>query len=75
LLPNPANNIATINIKNFERNSVVANIIDVTGNIIREQKLINEVNTIDVSDLSNGTYFVKINSNKNTKTLKLIINH
>ncbi len=75
LIPNPANNLITINFKNTVKDNLVANIIDIAGNLVLEQMLIGEVNRIDVSNLSNGTYFVKINSNKNTKTLKLIINH
>ena len=71
--PNPANENLTINLGKLE--NAVVNIIDVTGSIVKELKLNNAISNVDVSGLSNGTYFVKVISEKNNETLKLIINH
>jgi len=71
--PNPANDFFTLKLSATENTSV--NIIDVTGSIVREFKINSNASNIDVSSLSNGTYFVKVISEKNNETQKLIINH
>jgi Secretion system C-terminal sorting domain len=69
--PNPFTDLITIysNSTNFYTK---ATIIDVTGKIILEFDLINESNTINLSQLSNGIYFCELVSNNKRETIKLI---
>lgn len=68
--PNPANEFVTIESNNVEISSIV--IYDVLGKNVWSQKTLAN-NRIDVSALTNGVYFMKINANRNSITKKLII--
>lgn len=67
--PNPVKNILNLsNTLNIENVAVF--------NLIGQQVLVREVNAnhgqIDMSDLSSGTYFVKMNTANGTKTVKVL---
>ncbi len=69
--PNPATNYFYINtaskITNIE-------IYDISGKKVKSLTL-NESNKIDISELKNGLYFVRITDNKNVSFTKKIIKH
>jgi len=65
--PNPAQNQITIKAENIKINKI--EIFDITGKIVKQLSINNEKLTIDISDLQNGDYFVKIN---NAETIKFI---
>jgi hypothetical protein len=71
--PNPANDNITIKLANAE--AVNVNIFSVSGELIKDVRINNSTTTVDVSDLSNGIYFVKVLSKEINQTTKLIINH
>ncbi|MCB0516998.1 MAG: choice-of-anchor J domain-containing protein [Chitinophagales bacterium] len=79
LLPNPANNVLSINIQLENTHSNVAlDIIDVTGKIVwslpnAQRSAINE--TLDVSNFANGIYFVRLNVDGKTASDKIVVNH
>jgi len=58
IYPNPANDKIQIKLKNLENQEV--EILDVKGGLMFKGKLIEMLSTIDVSKLSNGIYFVKL---------------
>ena len=61
------------NVKNIKLSSYA--LIDNNGRIIKENSLNVDSNiTIDVSDLSNGIYFLKLVSENETLTKKIIKN-
>ena len=73
LYPNPTRDILTIQINQTTRSNVKIEIIDVVGKIILSQdyKDFSKV-AFDVSALSSGIYFAKINSDKKPSTIKFI---
>lgn len=78
LYPNPANDIATVNINLVESAKVAVNVYDVTGKLVstvyNAQMNAGSNNvTIETADLESGIYFTTINSGKFSKTLKLIV--
>jgi len=59
IYPNPANNFIVIENTNAEK----ASILDITGKLIKEINLNNDKTIIDISDLNQGVFFVKIENN------------
>ena len=71
IYPNPANDIVNIaNNSTIEIQSV--NITDINGRIVRT--IANSIASINISDLSAGVYFLKINTAEGIGTTKLIKN-
>jgi hypothetical protein len=69
VFPNPTNSIVTINCNNSIQS---VQLYDVQGRLLQTQ-VINEVQTsINISEKSNGIYFVKINSDKGSKVEKIV---
>jgi hypothetical protein len=74
LFPNPVNNELKISLQNTENTEI--EIIDLQGRILQKQ-IFNIANTelnINVSQLTKGLYFCKINNGKTTKTIKFLKN-
>ncbi len=69
LYPNPANE--TININGISNSNVA--IYDIYGKLIKEYSDMNS-STIDISDMSDGVYFMNISNKDGIKTLKFIKN-
>lgn len=70
LFPNPSTGL--LNINNIEAVSTVE-VYNVIGDKVYSNKLDKGNNAIDLSNLANGSYFVKINSNNGTTTKKVVI--
>jgi hypothetical protein len=68
LYPNPSNTFVHIN--NAPANAVFS-LIDLTGKTVYTTSN----HTIQTSDLSNGIYFIKITSQENSKSIKLVVKH
>jgi hypothetical protein len=76
IFPNPANNKVTL-MANFARNeNVYINLYDLNGASVfqTENRYTGEPLMMDVSLLEAGIYFIKISTNENTTTKKIIIN-
>jgi len=73
IYPNPAKNIVTIYL--LKNNLQSIELIDFTGKIVFNQNTFNNSKnyTIDVSNLANGIYFIKIKSETNAITTKKIM--
>lgn len=67
LYPNPTSNELTID---TEQKISEVSIIDITGKIIMITK--QNTKTINVSDLSNGLYFIKLSTGERTITKKFL---
>jgi hypothetical protein len=48
-------------------------IYDITGKMLLQEKLIGQSNTINASNLSKGTYLIKVFDNKGFAAQKLVI--
>jgi hypothetical protein len=73
LYPNPANDFIGINLGDMEADSY--QLIDIQGRIIISNSLVGKTNdTISLSGLQPGVYFVKVNSGTNSITKKVIKN-
>jgi parallel beta-helix repeat protein len=70
IFPNPVSNEITIVCSNLKINEI--NIFDITGKLIK--KMNQFTNTINVTDLSNGTFFIKLITDKGTITKKFVKN-
>jgi len=67
IYPNPANNF--IIFRNFDSTTENIQIIDITGKLIKQISILENNQSIDISDLKNGIYFVKY-KNTTTKLIK-----
>lgn len=73
LYPNPVNNILNISAKEtIEITSI--NIYNTLGQLVLVIPNATNIKTIDVSNLTSGNYFIKINSDKGTANTKFIKN-
>ena len=71
LYPNPANDFVGVNLGTVEADSY--DLIDLQGRIINSGSLEGKSNeTISLSGLQSGVYFVKINSNSKSVVKKII---
>ena len=70
IFPNPANEFVNISnsVDNFNYQ-----IISINGSIIESEKVEGNKTTIDISEMNNGVYFIKINTNDKIIIKKLII--
>ncbi len=71
LFPNPTSGVLNINTIDATTSVEVYNVI---GEKVYSSKNLNKgLNSLDLSNLSNGSYFVKMNSNNNITTKKVVI--
>jgi len=72
--PNPSADQFTLNVSAFpEQNKL--QIIDLTGNVVFEKDNVLTSETIPCTNLNNGIYFVRLQSNDQVLNKKLVINH
>ncbi len=72
LFPNPTNGLLNINLNN-QTESTNLEIVDSLGRIVHKSTLRSSQNTIDVSYLQSGIFFVRlIDSKNNSQTIKFI---
>ena len=75
IFPNPANDYVKVMMNKSEK-GLVLKITDLLGNEIKTEKVIHpNSNTINVSDLTNGIYFITLSGNEYSHTEKLVIQH
>lgn len=73
LSPNPANTF--LSIKSSQKQSVRLNIMNISGQLVLEKMIVAPVD-LNISQLPNGIYLVKAESEKGiSKTQKLIVHH
>ena len=68
--PNPVNDVLNIDIKNFNKENLNVNIIDVIGKEVLKSDYKNK---LDISFLEKGIYFVSIQQDRKTLGVKKII--
>jgi hypothetical protein len=58
--PNPTNDLLHINITQFTPQNLKCEIYNTTGQLVKTVKQLDFQNTINLSDLANGMYVVKL---------------
>ena len=72
IYPNPANTTVTVMSTAFERSFVIT-ISDARGRIVRQEEIIEASQSINVSELEHGVYFITSTKDNNSLVMKLII--
>ncbi len=73
--PNPASDFINIIFKeNFSNNNIEVAIYNVLGQLVLSNNLITETSKIDIQELSNGIYILKLKIGTNQITKKIIVN-
>jgi len=70
IFPNPTNT-GFVNITSLNSDAMNVQVFDILGKQVKNETLTN--NTLNVSDLNNGIYIVKITQNNTSTTKKLVI--
>jgi len=66
LFPNPASSEINIKFDEITQSEMTLEIVNLNGQVFHFEKLKNNQRTINISNLSNGSYFLKITLEKNT---------
>jgi hypothetical protein len=74
IYPNPANNELLISLSKNCNNSQIL-IMNVLGETIKNISTTNTETKINISEIENGVYFVKVNTNGSSFLQKLVIQH
>lgn len=72
LYPNPANSILTLEIKNYLNANI--EIYNIYGVKVMQQPFSNKIESMDVSNLAKGFYFIKVKNTINEETISFIKN-
>jgi hypothetical protein len=75
LSPNPLTDVSVLSIQNVtDFNSLELEIYDITGKLVKSNKIKSEEYLLNKSNFTSGIYFLKIKSgNKVFDTLKLVV--
>jgi len=71
VFPNPVNDILTLNFSDYNNAGLSVEVFNMLGQKIKTFKILNNTENLDLSDLTNGIYLLKINHNKTTQTIKI----
>ena len=71
--PNPTKGNFNIEIGNTISDEVSLKIVDINGRVVKESKLENGLNTVNISGMASGLYILNMTSGNNTVTHKLIL--
>lgn len=74
LLPNPATSKVKILLSNMQLYSTDVSVMDVSGRLLLNQKLNGAQHEINIQSLPQGTFIIRVKSNGNTYTGKLLKN-
>ena len=73
IYPNPASTHLTLNVGTAFSNDLMLKIYSLDGKLIRNQKLLQSIQTLNVSDLSPGVYLVELKSEAWSEKKRLVI--
>ena len=75
IYPNPASNFIIVNINDFRINQIKAEIYDILGKSVYNENIKPANNRINVSNLNDGIYFLKLSGKDFHTSEKIIISH
>jgi len=73
LFPNPATDQLNIRFNDYQNNVVEMSIIDMTGREVLRGRLMNKDNTIQISNLSKGNYFLRLQTGAESSVQKFVV--
>ena len=73
IYPNPSYNTLTINNKSFGDGIFSVDIVDITGKVLKEWKMLNKIETIPINDLPIGSYLIRFKSEKYNEIKRIIV--
>jgi len=68
--PNPADEILNLDLGSDKYNVLIT---DISGKLIKEINNVSGIRTVDISELSSGTYYVKASNNSEIKSAKVVV--
>lgn len=68
--PNPSNGIFNIVVNK----DYLMEVVDLTGRTITTQNIIQGMNTLNIQNVNSGIYFIRLTSNNDTKTIRIVKN-
>ena len=73
--PNPATDILTLKVENYNKEKLEYRLIDISGKVLEIKRIVANNTEISVTNLLPATYFLKVSDNgKEVKTFKIIKN-
>ncbi len=72
IYPNPTNGLLNVSIINKTSDMNLIEIYDSMGKLVVKENLVNDLSSINVNHLSNGIYFIKIKTDKEFITKRII---
>ncbi|MCF8278027.1 MAG: FG-GAP-like repeat-containing protein [Flavobacteriales bacterium] len=73
LYPNPASNYVTVKVPVEIKGTVSLTLMDVAGNVVRNQSIGSGTSNVDLSTISSGVYLLQLNSNQGIFFRRLIV--
>ena len=73
LYPNPVSNQLNIDFGNYKQEVIKMELIDITGKMLMQKQLLQPGNSINLSDLDAGMYFVRLSNGKTSATHKIMV--
>jgi hypothetical protein len=70
IYPNPTDNILHCELSSFKSNKTLLKIFDISGSLVLQTELKNTYNTIEISKLKSGIYFVEIDKHRQKLIIK-----
>ncbi len=74
IAPNPTNGMININLPGNTKGDLFYKILNATGKKIIDGRFTDTMESLDLSDLQNGMYFINIYSDTHTTTKKVVLN-
>lgn len=71
IYPNPTNDILTIRIPNLVQETTIA-VFSISGELLKQVVTTNQHSELDLSNFSNGVYFISLQTEKSNKSFKII---
>ncbi len=73
LYPNPVSDQLNIQFEKYSNEVIEMEIVDITGKVVKRDRLFNKFNTVDLGSIANGTYFVKLQNGEFSKSFKILV--
>ena len=73
--PNPVSEILTLKIKDGDYEKLSYSVYNITGNLIRNNSVLDDETQVNMQDMPSGTYILKVQSDKKELKVFKIIKH
>lgn len=70
--PNPTNEKVIIDLNNTDFLLIESQLLDIRGVVLRENFIVTDMTELDIQDLPEGVYFLRLNFNEDSETQKII---